>query len=219
MIGGTSSSGSSSSTSATIDVGLHRPADVDAVGAGQVGEVRHGVGDGELGDGRESTSPMAPSSSWWVISTTVRRKFGSSSDGDETSSFPASESTAAGSQVPRPCSSALSAAPHALAVRADDVARVGVSRRRGPGRSRARPARGRVALEDVVAGPAVEPVPSGPAEQPVGARPAGDAAVAARRRRAGRFPAPPWISSRPAPRITSFPGPPATRRPVEPASM
>ena len=39
---------------------------------------------------------MAPSSSWWVISTTVRRKFGSTSDGDEIRSLPASDSTADG---------------------------------------------------------------------------------------------------------------------------
>src|SRR3954469_19117599 len=44
-------------------------------------------------DGRESTRPTAPSSSWWVISTTVRRKFGSTSDGDEIRSLPAREST------------------------------------------------------------------------------------------------------------------------------
>ena len=63
------------------------------------------------GDGRESTSPIAPSSSWWVISTTVRRKFGSSSDGDETSSLPASESIAAGSQVTRSSARASAATP------------------------------------------------------------------------------------------------------------
>src|SRR5690242_20532070 len=35
-----------------------------------------------LGDGRLSTSPDAPSSECSVISTTVRRKFGSSKDGE-----------------------------------------------------------------------------------------------------------------------------------------
>ena len=35
-------------------------------------------------EGRERTSPTAPSSSWWVTSTTVRRKLGSTSDGEET---------------------------------------------------------------------------------------------------------------------------------------
>src|SRR4051794_1347218 len=52
-------------------------------------------------DGRESTSPTAPSSSWWVISTTVRRKFGSTSDGDEIRSLPASDSTCTASHSSR----------------------------------------------------------------------------------------------------------------------
>src|SRR4051794_33012302 len=42
-------------------------------------------------DGWLSTKPMAPSSSWWVISATVFRKFGSTSAGDETSSCPCKE--------------------------------------------------------------------------------------------------------------------------------
>src|SRR5262245_50009370 len=45
------------------------------------------------GDGRLSTSPAAPSSVCSVTSTTVRRKFGSSSDGDATSRCPRSDST------------------------------------------------------------------------------------------------------------------------------
>src|SRR6185437_8459452 len=45
-------------------------------------------------EGRVSTSPIAPSSSWWAISTTVRRKCGSRSDGADTSSCPWSESMA-----------------------------------------------------------------------------------------------------------------------------
>src|SRR5215213_9601972 len=44
-------------------------------------------------DGRESTSPIAPSSSWCATRTTVRRKFGSISAGDETSRCPWSDST------------------------------------------------------------------------------------------------------------------------------
>src|SRR5580765_6891558 len=52
-------------------------------------------------DGRDSTRPTAPSSSWWVIRTTVRRKFGSTSDGDEISSRPTSHSTAQASHSAR----------------------------------------------------------------------------------------------------------------------
>ena len=64
-------------------LGLHRAADVDdLVDVGELAELGHRLGD-PSSEGRESTSPTAPSSSWWVISTTVRRKFGSTSDGEE----------------------------------------------------------------------------------------------------------------------------------------
>src|SRR6476619_8113015 len=53
----------------------------------------------ETAHGRLSMSPMAPSSSWWAIRTTVLRKFGSTSTGDETRRFPWSESTS--SEMPR----------------------------------------------------------------------------------------------------------------------
>src|SRR5258708_8656741 len=42
-------------------------------------------------DGLVSTSPIAPSSSWWVTRMTVRRKFGSTSAGEEISSFPCND--------------------------------------------------------------------------------------------------------------------------------
>src|SRR5215471_14413871 len=46
-----------------------------------------------MSEGRLSTSPIAPSSSWCAIRTTVLRKFGSISDGDESSRCPRSDST------------------------------------------------------------------------------------------------------------------------------
>ena len=48
----------------------------------------------EAGEGRLSTSPAAPSSVCSVMSTTARRKFGSSSAGDAIRSWPSSVSTA-----------------------------------------------------------------------------------------------------------------------------
>src|SRR5262245_15140307 len=80
----------------------------------------------DSGDGRERTSPMAPSSSWWVISTTVRRKFGSIRDGDETSSLPASESTGRRIANPARPERRSGAVPDALAVRTHHVPAIGV---------------------------------------------------------------------------------------------
>ena len=72
---------------------LHRAADEDGVvGAGERLRAAGTASAAATSDGRLSTRPIAPSSSWCAIRTTVLRKFGSTSDGDETSSLPWSDS-------------------------------------------------------------------------------------------------------------------------------
>src|SRR5439155_6699532 len=50
-------------------------------------------------DTRFSTTPTAPSSSWWPMRTTVRRKFGSQSEGEAMSRVPPSRSTRPSSPI------------------------------------------------------------------------------------------------------------------------
>src|SRR5215470_4356086 len=93
MIGAAASSTSSNSASTMNASGWTGPP--TKTGSSEPGRPsRSGTASAaETVEGRLSTRPIAPSSSWWATRTTVLRKLGSTRLGELTSSFPCREST------------------------------------------------------------------------------------------------------------------------------